>query len=67
MQLEPYVLLGWWLSPWKLWGVWLADIVVIPMGLQTLSAPSVLSLTPPNIGGSALSPVVGCEHLPLYL
>jgi hypothetical protein len=26
--------------------VWLVDIIVPPMGLQTLSAPSVLSLTP---------------------
>ena len=29
------------------WGVWLVDIVVLPMELQTPSAPSVLSLTPP--------------------
>ena len=28
-------------------GVWLIDIVVPPMGLQTPSAHSVLSLTPP--------------------
>jgi hypothetical protein len=28
-------------------GVWLVDVVVLPMGLQTPSAPSVLSLTPP--------------------
>jgi hypothetical protein len=45
MQLEPWVppcvLLGWWLSPW------LVDIVFLPMRLQTPSAPSVLSLTPP--------------------
>jgi hypothetical protein len=27
-------------------GVWLVDIVVLPMGLQTPSTPSVLSLTP---------------------
>ena len=47
MQLELCVLLGWWLSPWELWGIWLVDIVVLPMGLQTPSAPSVLSLTPP--------------------
>jgi hypothetical protein len=26
--------------------VWLVDIVVLPMGLQTPSTPSVLSLTP---------------------
>jgi hypothetical protein len=51
MQLEPWVppcvLFGWWFSPWKLLGVWLVDIVVLPMGLQTLSATSVLSLAPP--------------------
>jgi hypothetical protein len=47
MQLELCVLLGWLLSPWEFWGVWLVDIFVLPMGLQTPSAPSVLSLTPP--------------------
>ena len=31
------------LSPWELW---LVDIVVLPMGLQTPSTSSVLSLTP---------------------
>jgi hypothetical protein len=48
MQLEPCVppcvLFVWWLSPWELWGVWLVDIVVLPIRLQTPSAPSVLSL-----------------------
>jgi len=38
---------GWWLSLWELWGVWLVDIVVLPMGLQTPSAPSVLPLALP--------------------
>jgi hypothetical protein len=51
MQLEPQapscVLLGLWLSPWELQGVWLVNIVVLPMGFQTPSFPSVLSLTPP--------------------
>ena len=53
MWLEPWVppcvLFGWWFSPWELWGVgfWLVDIVVLPIGLQTPSARSVLSLTPP--------------------
>jgi hypothetical protein len=46
--LEPWVplcvLLGWWFRPWELW---LVDIVVLPTGLQTPSALSVLSLTPP--------------------
>ena len=38
--------LGWWFSPWEPWGgqAWLVDIVVLPMGLQTSSAPSVLLL-----------------------
>ena len=48
MQLElwvpPYVLFGWEFSTWELWVVWLVDSVVLPMGLQTPSAPSVLSL-----------------------
>jgi hypothetical protein len=51
MQMKPWVppciLFGWWFSPWELCGVWLIDIVVFPMGLQTPSAPSVLSLTLP--------------------
>jgi hypothetical protein len=46
MKLEPCVFPCWWLSPWEFWGVWLVDIVVLPMGLQTPSTPSVLSLTP---------------------
>jgi hypothetical protein len=36
-----------WFKTWELWRVWLVDIVVFSMGLQTPSAPSVLSLTPP--------------------
>jgi hypothetical protein len=47
MQLEPCILLVWWLSSWEVWEVWLVDTVVLPMVLQTSSAPSVLSLTPP--------------------
>jgi hypothetical protein len=51
MQLEPWippcVLLGWWFSPSEVWGVWLTDIIVLPMGLQTPSVPSVLSPSPP--------------------
>jgi hypothetical protein len=34
---------GWWFSPWELWVVLLVDIV-LPMGLQSPSAPSVLPL-----------------------
>jgi len=47
MQLEPWVcpcvLFGWWFSPWELW---LVGIVVL-LGLQTPSSPSILSLTLP--------------------
>ena len=39
---------SWGVSLWKLWGLWLVDIIVLPMGLQTPSVPSVLSLTPPS-------------------
>jgi hypothetical protein len=51
MQLEPWVPLfaffyGWF-SPWELWGIWLVHIVVLPMRLQTPSAPSVLLITLP--------------------
>jgi hypothetical protein len=50
MQLEPWVppcvFFGWWFSPMELWGYWLAHNVVPPIGLQTPSAPSVLSLAP---------------------
>jgi hypothetical protein len=50
MQLElvpPFVLFGWWFSPWELWRVLLVDIVILPMGFKTSPAPKVLSLTPP--------------------
>jgi hypothetical protein len=47
VQLEPCVLLGWWISSWELWEIWLVDIVVLPMGLQTPSTPSFLYQTPP--------------------
>jgi hypothetical protein len=46
MQLEPCVLLYWLFSPWEFWGIWLDDMAVLPMGLQTPSIPSILSLTP---------------------
>jgi hypothetical protein len=54
MLLEPWVppcvLFGFWFSPWELWGYWMVHIVVPPMGLQTPSAPWILSLIPDNIG-----------------
>jgi len=50
MQLQPWVppcvFFDWWFSPWELWRYWLVHIVVLPMGLQTPSAPWVLSLAP---------------------
>ena len=46
MKRDLCVLLGWWLSPWEIQGVWFVNIFVPPMGLQTPSAPSVFSLTP---------------------
>jgi hypothetical protein len=38
-----HVYSGWWFSPWELWLVQLVDIV-LPKGLQSPSAPSVLPL-----------------------
>ena len=45
-QVPPCVFFDWWFSPKELWGYWLVHIVVPPMGLQTPSAPWVLSLAP---------------------
>ena len=46
MWLESWVapceLFGRWSSSWELWGICLVDIVALPMGLQTPSAPSIL-------------------------
>ena len=36
-----------WFSPWELWGIWLVDTVVLPIGLHSPSAPSDLPLTLP--------------------
>ena len=46
-------------------GVCLVDIVVLPVGLETPSDSSVLSLI--TLLGPVLSLVVGCEHPSLYL
>jgi hypothetical protein len=50
MQLEPRVLpcvfFDWWFSLRELWGYWLVHIVFSPTGLQTYSAPWVLSRAP---------------------
>jgi hypothetical protein len=45
-QVSPCVFFYWWFSPWELWGYWLVHIDVPTMGLQTSSAPWVLSLAP---------------------
>jgi hypothetical protein len=47
LWVPPSVLFGWWFISWELWGFWLVYIIVLPMGFQTPSSPSVLSLTPP--------------------
>jgi hypothetical protein len=69
-QLKPWVppcvLFVWWFSPWDIWGFWLVDIVVLPMKLQTFSAPSVL--TPPLWTTCLVQWLAaGCEELLLYL
>jgi hypothetical protein len=65
MQLEPWVppcvLFGWWFNPWELWGVWL--VVILPMGLQTPSAPSVPSLTLPLGTPSSVQWLAASMHL----
>jgi hypothetical protein len=43
----PCVFFCWWFIPWELWGSWLVDIVVPPMGFQIPSGPSVITPTPP--------------------
>ena len=41
-----FLLFGWWFGPWELWVVWLVD-VVLSMGFQSSSAPSVPPLALP--------------------
>ena len=43
---SPCVLTGWCFSPWEFLPVWLVDNVILPMGVLSLSATSVLSLVP---------------------
>ena len=62
----PCVLFDWWSSPWELQGIWPIGTLAPSIGLQTPSAPSVSSPTPP-LRTPELSPVVGCELPPLYL
>jgi hypothetical protein len=44
--IPPCVFFDCWFSPRELWRYWLIHLVVAPMGLQTPSAPWVLSLAP---------------------
>ena len=57
IQLEPHVppcvFFDWWYSSKELWEYWLVHIDVPPMGLQSPSAPWVLSLAP-SLGTSFL-------------
>ena len=64
IRLEPWVspcvLFDWWFSPWELWGAWLVDIVANPFSSFSPFSNS-------SIEDLVLSPMVACEHLPLYL
>jgi hypothetical protein len=70
MQLEPWVppcvLLDWWFSPWKLWGLWLIDVIAIPMGLHDPFS-SFNPLSNSSIGHLVFHTMVDCKHLPLFL
>ena len=67
MQLEPWVppcvIFGWWFSPWEFWEVWLVNIVVLSMGLQIPSAPSVFPPTPPLGSLSLVWCLAACIHI----
>jgi hypothetical protein len=43
---SPCILFGCWFSPWELWWVSLVDFVILPVGLQSPSAPSALLTLP---------------------
>ena len=64
MQLDPCVCFAWWFSSSKLcMGFWTVDIVVLPMGLQTLQ---LLQIFPNSIVVPALSPIGSRVHPHLY-
>jgi hypothetical protein len=60
-RIPSYILLGWWFSPWDLWGIRLVYIVVLSMGFQIPLSPSVLPLS--SIGVSVLSQKDSCKPL----
>jgi hypothetical protein len=68
MWMEPwvpsFVLLGWWFNPWVLYGVW-----IYCRSSYEIANPftSYIPLSTSFIGDPVLYPMVGCEHLPLYL
>jgi hypothetical protein len=70
MQLEtlvpPCAFFDWWFSPNELWGYRLVHIGVPPIGLQTPSAPWVLSLAPSLGTDSVLCTIDNCEHPLMY-
>ena len=55
----------WWSSPRELWGTGLLTLLLPPWGCNP---PQFLSpFSNSSIRDPALSPMVGCEYLPLYL
>jgi hypothetical protein len=62
-----FVLFGWWISPRKLWVVGL----VVCYSCSSYGLPNSFSSFSPfsnsSIWDPVLTPMVGCEHLPLYL
>jgi hypothetical protein len=65
-RVTPCVYFSWWSSPWELQRIWPVDTVASSMGMQTPSALSVPSPTPP-LETPELSPMAGCNLPPLYL
>ena len=59
----PCVFFGWWFCPWELSVVWLVNIVVLPMKLQTPSTPSVFSLTLPLGSPCSIQWLVASIHI----
>ena len=68
MQLEPWVppcvLFDWWFSSCELWGIWLVDIVVLPIVANPFS--SINHFSNSSIGDPMLIPKGCCKHLSLY-
>jgi hypothetical protein len=74
MRLEqwvtPCVLFGWWSSPRELQGFWPVDPAAPPTPRGCKPPPPLSSFSPfsnSSIWDTALSPIIDCEHPPLYL